>query len=353
MAKTRGRYEKRGEGITRIGLIVVTAALILGFGLRMMTQRAQATTYRITDGETVVMCTSYETDPKEVLGEAGLSLGEQDTFTTEASEGNTSITINRARNVTISYHGTEQVATVQGGTVGELLARRGLAVSGEDLLSQGLEEEVTDGMVIRVDRITTVRETFSASIPYETTYCYDDTLPAGEEEILVPGKSGELLSTADVTYLNGEELGRDVLSQTQTRAPVTQIVAKGTAQKEAAQELPEIGDGYIKLPTGEVLTYTRKDYVRATAYTHTDSGCDMITATGTTVHWGTVAVDPRNIPYGTRMFIMASDGSYVYGIAAAEDCGGDIKGDRMDLYMPTFEECMQFGRRRCTIYFLG
>ena len=43
----------------------------------------------------------------------------------------------------------------------------------------------------------------------------------------------------------------------------------------------------------------------------------------------------------------------VYGIAAAEDCGGDIKGDRMDLYMPTFEECMQFGRRRCTIYFLG
>ena len=78
-----------------------------------------------------------------------------------------------------------------------------------------------------------------------------------------------------------------------------------------------------------------------------------MTATGTVVHWGTVAVDPRYIPYGTRMFIMASDGSYVYGIATAEDCGGDIKGDRMDLYMPTYEQCMEFGRRRCTLYFLG
>ena len=66
-----------------------------------------------------------------------------------------------------------------------------------------------------------------------------------------------------------------------------------------------------------------------------------------------MAVDPRYIPYGTRMFIVASDGSYVYGIARAEDCGGDIKGDRMDLYMPTYEACMVFGRRRCTVYFLG
>ncbi len=30
----------------------------------------------------------------------------------------------------------------------------------------------------------------------------------------------------------------------------------------------------------------------------------------------------------------------------------DIKGDRMDLYLPTFDECIQFGRRRCTLYFL-
>ena len=53
------------------------------------------------------------------------------------------------------------------------------------------------------------------------------------------------------------------------------------------------------------------------------------------------------------MIIVASDGSYVYGIAEAEDCGGDIKGDRMDLYMPTYAQCIEFGRRTCTVYFLG
>jgi 3D (Asp-Asp-Asp) domain-containing protein len=53
------------------------------------------------------------------------------------------------------------------------------------------------------------------------------------------------------------------------------------------------------------------------------------------------------------MFIVSNDGSYVYGIATAEDCGGAIKGDRVDLYMPTYGECIAFGRRGCTIYFLG
>jgi 3D (Asp-Asp-Asp) domain-containing protein len=66
-----------------------------------------------------------------------------------------------------------------------------------------------------------------------------------------------------------------------------------------------------------------------------------------------IAVDPDVIPYGTRMFIITSDGAFVYGVSTAEDCGGAIKGDRLDLYMPTYRECMQFGRQDCTVYFLG
>ena len=126
----------------------------------------------------------------------------------------------------------------------------------------------------------------------------------------------------------------------------------GVGRARKAED-PIILEDRILLPTGEILHYTKVDFVRATAYTHTDPGCTVTTATGTRVHRGTVAVDPRYIPYGTRMFIMASDGSYVYGPAEAEDCGGDIKGDRVDLYLPTVEACMAFGRRRCTVYFLG
>ena len=146
-----------------------------------------------------------------------------------------------------------------------------------------------------------------------------------------------------------------MLSEAVTRAPVAEIIAVGTGVEGEASDpnaMPVIADGYITLPTGEVLTYSDTATIRATAYTHTDAGCDMTTYTGTTVHKGTVAVDPRYIPYGTRMFIVSNDGAYVYGISVAEDCGGDIKGDRMDLYFPTFDECIQFGRRVCTIYFL-
>ena len=221
------------------------------------------------------------------------------------------------------------------------------------MVSHGLEEETYDGMELRVDRVETLCQTYTTTIPHEVTRCSDGTLPQGTEEVLTEGQDGELLCTAEITYVNGEEASRRVLTQTVTRMPTTEIVGVGAGPVAEKSNAPVIGDGYITLPTGEVLTYTYSDTVRATAYTHTDAGCDAFTATGTVVHWGTVAVDPRYIPYGTRMFIMASDGSYVYGIATAEDCGGDIKGDRMDLYMPTYEQCREFGRRRCTLYFLG
>ena len=258
--------------------------------------------------------------------------------------------------VTIKYHGKTTRTTGFRETVAQLLQRLELEVSGEDVVSHGMEEEIFHGMELRIDRVITLTQTYTTTVAHETTYCNDPSIPQGMDAVLTEGVDGELLCTADVTYINGMEARRLVRSETLTRAPVTEVIGIGTGEAESAMDpggMPVIGDGYITLPTGEVLTYTDTATIRATAYTHTDAGCDFITSTGTTVRWGTVAVDPRYIPYGTRMFIIASNGSYVYGLAMAEDCGGDIKGDRMDLYMPTYEQCMEFGRRTCTIYFLG
>lgn len=258
--------------------------------------------------------------------------------------------------LTVRYHGKTTRTTAFRETVAQLLQRLGLEVAGEDVVSHGMEEPVRAGMDLTIDRVVTEKQTYTATVPHEVTYCRDPELPQGAQRVLTEGMDGELLCSAEITYRNGVEQRRQIRSQTLTRAPVTEVVAVGTAEESAAVDpdaMPVIGDGYIRLPTGEVLTYTDTATIRATAYTHTDEGCDFITSTGTTVRWGTVAVDPRFIPYGTRMFIVASNGSYVYGLAMAEDCGGDIKGDRMDLYMPTYEQCMEFGRRTCTIYFLG
>ena len=355
MKKPRSKAMRRRDFLIRSYIALLSLILVISMSA-LLAQTAFATTYVINDGDRVVTCTSFATDPAEVLGQAGVPLDEHDTYTTEASEDCATITINRAQHITVHYHGQTRMVSGQGETVGQLLCRLGMEPTGEDLVSHGLEKETFDGMELTVDRVITSRESFTSAVPHETRYSTDEQLPAGTEKILVEGQDGELLRTADITYVNGSEIRRSILSETMIRQPVTEVIAvgSGTVSEEKAEDaMPVIGDGYIILPTGEVLTYTHTDTVRATAYTHTDAGCDMITSTGSTVRWGTVAVDPRYIPYGTRMFVMASDGSYIYGIATAEDCGGDIKGDRMDLYMPTYEQCREFGRRRCTLYFLG
>ena len=352
MYRTKNRPGRKARRMIRLYLFTLTLILALSL-MALLAQTAFAKTYVITDGDRVVTYTSFATDPAEVLGQAGVSLNEYDTYTTEAVEGTQTISIRRAQEVTVHYHGEVMRATTLGETAGELLRRLNLDVSGEDVTSHGLDTQTYDGMVLRVDRIVTLQETYTTTIAHEVYYCNDPAIPKGTQDVLTPGEDGEMLCTAGVTYVNGEESERTVLSQTVTKMPTTEVIGIGTGAQTGEEGELVIGDGYILLPTGELLTYTRTDTVRATAYTHTDAGCDFTTATGTTVHRGTVAVDPRYIPYGTRMFIMASDGSYVYGIATAEDCGGDIKGDRMDLYLPTFDECMEFGRRRCTIYFLG
>ena len=260
--------------------------------------------------------------------------------------------------VTVVYRGAMLRTAAREETAVQLLERLGLEVTEEDTLSLAPEEPVRGGMTLRVDRVVTRQETYTTAVPHDTTSCQDPSLPEGTWEVLVRGRDGEVQTTAEVTYVNGQETGRKVLREYQTVAPVTEVVAMGTGpvpqvREPDPNELPVIKDGYIYLPTGEVLTYTSTGTVRASAYTHTDEGCDLITSTGSRVHVGTVAVDPRYIPYGTRMFIMASSGSYVYGISEAEDCGGAIKGDRVDLYLPTYEQCMEFGRRVCTVYYLG
>ena len=111
-----------------------------------------------------------------------------------------------------------------------------------------------------------------------------------------------------------------------------------------------IGNGLIRLPTGEVLTYSNEITSLATAY------CDKgLTATGTQARVGAIAVDPECIPYGTRMFIVSMDGEYIYGIATAEDCGSKayIYDTRIDLHFDTYQECRQFGARWCKVYFLS
>lgn len=314
-----------------VRLFIAFPLLLLVFFLPVT---AHAKTFIITDGSRML---TYAGNSQNATGDTGLPLP-------------------HFKEVFLSYRGSESAVSADCETVGQLLDHLALEIEDTDVLSHSPDAPIFDGMAIQIDSVITRQEVYTTTLPHEIQYCSDVSLPAGISEILIEGKDGELLCTAEITYRNGEEISREILQQDLTIAPITEVIAQGQgalAAPEETRDMPIIGDGYIIMPTGEIVTYYKTDYVTATGYTHTDEGCDMITATGTTVHYGTVAVDPRFIPYGTRMLIVSHDGERYYGIATAEDCGGAIKRDKMDLYFPTYQECIEFGRRRCTIYFLG
>lgn len=385
---------KRSEILFRsVAILLPLISIVL-----LLSQTAFAqNTYVITDGERILIHTTSTTDPAIVLDEAGLSLGDDDTYTTQGGDGVSEITVRRNSTVTINNCGQVLTAAATNETVGALLTRMGIVPDENTTVSISLDAMVCDGMEIRLTHTVHSTEVYSRSVPFDTSFIKDESLPMGSRVIVNPGQNGEMICTADVTYQNGIETNRRIIKQILNRHPSPRIILVGTgdplddinfsqfAESEEEEDIyyeeyipeyeeeyvpddepsyeeepededsgnyPVIGGGTITTASGEVLTYTHTMVVEATAYTKTDAGCDDWTATGTLARYGAIAVDPSVIPYGTRMYIVSNDGAYVYGIAVAEDCGGAINGSRVDLYFDTTAECFQFGRRDCTIYFL-
>ena len=334
---------------------IAAVCLVLVCLLSVLSKTAFAqTTYVITDGETTTVYTTNLSNPAEVLNEAGHALEDGDLYITQAtSDGATEIVVQRLQYITVNNCGKNIATETYGETVNEVLTRLGIPTYGDYRISYDLEVPTFDGMVIDVTLMQQLEQTYSVEIPFEINYTYDSNLAEGDEIVIIPGKIGQPLRTDSVLFENGIETSRTTLEETVNLQPTNQFVLKGTGENVGSKRTkPLIGDGFIVTTDNKILTFSHSQQFLATAYTHTDAGCDMITSTGTTVRIGTVAVDPRVIPYFTEMYIVTNDGSYVYGMSRAEDCGGSIKGDRLDLYFPTTAECFQFGMRDCTVYFL-
>ena len=338
-----------------IFVYIFTLAIPLIFLVAMLSQSVLAqNTFVITDGDQVIVHTTYASDPAVALDEAGVDADPDEYSATLSEDGVYDIRVVRDDAVTVVYCGEPIAVPISDKTWGELLERAGIPTGDEYVISADLSAEPLDGMTVTVDHVVTQEEVYTVEVPFETSTVEDPYLPKGDEQILTEGVVGQVLYTAQVEYYNAEEVSRKILNKETIRPTQNQVVAVGTGKKvgKKAKE-PLIGDGVIVLPSGEVLTYYKKDTYEATAYTMYDEGCNNTTACMTPVKWGVVAVDPDLIPYGTRMFIVNKKGNFVYGIGTAEDCGGAIQGKRLDLYMPTLSEAYSYGRRDVTVYFLG
>lgn len=216
-------------------------------------------------------------------------------------------------------------------TVKAFLQEQKVQLTDWDEINTPLDAKIVDGMEINIDRIEQRVKKKVEEIPFKTVEEKDNTIADGKKKTETEGKQGKKIFEVVMLYKNGKPFiqdGKPVHKEKliETINPVDKVVKIGTNKELAEKEKPKLASA------GSMR-------VEATGYTHTGNR----TATGTWPKRGTIAVDPRVIPLGTKLYIPG------YGYGIAEDTGGVVKGNIIDLFFETREEAIKWGRRTVTI----
>jgi 3D (Asp-Asp-Asp) domain-containing protein len=141
-----------------------------------------------------------------------------------------------------------------------------------------------------------------------------------------------------VTMWNSVVVDRQVLSHVVLQRPMPGIIV-AAPPRNVAEAMAVTGVHRL------VAVYA----MVATAYTAGSAQAVPTgrTATGMPARYGVVAVDPRVIPLGSRLYIQG------YGTAIAADTGGAIRGNRIDLCMDSYRSAIDFGRQPVKVYVLA
>ncbi len=236
------------------------------------------------------------------------------------------------------------------------LRELGFVVNELDYINQSYnkEEDTTYVTLISVTE-ETVEETQvinSSVVSIDNPYLYE-----GQTAVIQQGSNGEKTIVYKARYENGKETSKVLISEKITKVPVDTIVEVGSKPLPAYSN----ATGFKSVTNGSIPAYSSCFVVNASAYDLSYESCGKrpgdrgygITASGMQAKYGVVAVDPKVIPLGTKLYITSLDGSWTYGEAIAGDTGGAIKGNRVDLFFDSYSECINFGRRQAMVYIIG
>lgn len=262
--------------------------------------------------------------------------------------------------VVITADGKTFTKVVSGKTVADALNMAGVTLSGEDFAVPATTALLKNNMAIEVFRVTVQERTENEVIEHATKYSYNDSLYREDKKVLVEGVDGSKAIVYEDRYINGELSSTSVVSENVVSQPVTELIEVGTKVRKNAypssipvgKPISEMANpSYLQIGAdGIPTTYSSVINAKATAYCIPGG----ITSTGKRAQTGYIAVDPKEIPYGTEMYIVSADGQYVYGYCIAADTGGFIHSVdwTVDLYMNSESQCVNWGRRSVIIYVL-
>ncbi len=241
------------------------------------------------------------------------------------------------------------------GSVADAIDAAGIEVDDNDLINVGLSEPLNASTNIVINRVEYVTEVKLEAIEYATEYKEDDSYVIGFSKVLVDGEEGELAKTICHTYVDGKLASSDIVSTEVTEEPVDEVIVQGTAEVNpiAAMSISQLDvPDYLALDENGVPTsYSNVLTGKSCAYSANPSAK---TASGRQVKVGYVAVDPSIIPYGTELYIVSTDGKYVYGYAVAADTGTALLDGRIlvDLFMESYDASCDWGAKQVNIYIL-
>lgn len=283
---------------------------------------------------------------EELLAEQGITLNAGDRISDALGsviKNNDTIEIERGKKIVLTIDGGVKDIFSCEPVLKDALDENGIVMNQYDEIEPYLETPVTEGMNVQIRRILVFEETRTEVVPKREIVKPNPDKSPSYSSVISEGRDGSATVVYKVITRDGVEASRDVISKEIITESVDRVVEKGT------MGVKTVAASTSELPVKKVLECT------ATAYTASAKSNGIYagkTASGRKPNYGVVAVDPRVIPMGTKLYIESLDGSWTYGYAVAGDTGGAIKGNKIDLFFHTESECYSFGRRKVRVYVL-
>lgn len=300
------------------------------------------------DGEIIEMVT-FQVTVGDFITQEGIRVKEGASIEPSLDtiiEKNLKITIINPKNYTILHRDTELPLVSLNTRVSDILTDANIQLGPMDYTIPSVETIVKPNTEIQVFKVKELSRVEESAIPFEKEVVNNHRIDKGVVNMLQEGKDGLRRSHIRDIYINGVLSSSVIVSDTILEEPLPQVTEKGT------NNVLSTSRGDTRFKEAMVLEATAYDLSYASTRKRPGDKYWGITASGTRARPGTVAVDPRVIPLGTKLYVESLDGTKDYGFAIAEDVGGAIKGMRIDLFFNTATEVRNFGRRDVKVYIL-
>ena len=291
-------------------------------------------------------------DLRTLLRQAGITpAGENDEILFSSPDPNSpdGLHILRAYTVPVTADGQTVETVMTRGTVADALAQAGVTLGPDDLVEPAADQPAAEGCAITVTRIEYREYLRDEVVPMETEYRETSLFYRRQDytQTICTGGDGLDRVTYRETWVNGELTQTEEVRRDMVEAMTPTVIKRyGEGTPVSRFEGPEIVDG--KPAEGVAQVFTGQ---RATGYSASETAKG---ASGRRLTYGTAAVDPNVIPYGSLLYITSDDGRFVYGYAYAADTGTAMMEGRafIDLYYETYEESVKNAVIPVTIYVL-